>query len=111
MWDNIKYLYNIHNLLEDKAYVPSVFCTLFLKEPERRQDGITPSSLSVCCFGGIIGALKNKIVNIVDQKYILLNIDTNITWLGTLLASIGDEVLREDISSLFALFFFSAKLN
>lgn len=39
--------------------VVSVLCILFRKEPERLQDGTTPSSLSsVCCFGGNIGALQ-----------------------------------------------------
>jgi len=49
------------NILVDAELVVSVLCILFRKEPERLQDGTTPSSLlSVCCFGGNIGALKKK---------------------------------------------------
>lgn len=52
------------NILVDAELVVSVFCILFRKEPERLQDGTTPSSLlSVCCFGGNIGALKKKKAN------------------------------------------------
>lgn len=49
------------NLLVDTELVVSVLCILFRKEPERLQDGTTPSSLlSVCCFGGNIGALEER---------------------------------------------------
>lgn len=44
------------NVLVGAELVVSVFCVLFRKEPERLHDGTPSSLLSVCCFGGNIGA-------------------------------------------------------
>lgn len=72
------------------GFVASGSWILLLNEPERRQDGTVPSSVfsACCCFGGNIGA-----------------------WLGTLFVSVGETGLWDTVSSLFALFFFSAEIK